>query len=170
MQTIYGYLNVGRKYVSQEKFIKLSLILISHVNLSLLNTEEQFSSLIFTNFCFLLNWTLALLFIAFKQACLTKGMTGGHVWKAKNAVTLFYLLNPLKIKNSLKMAYMANYQEEPELVAEQLREVSFLNLYFDWTSIQNMYPAFQVWAVNCFLPIPTLLLDRIFTRLYTCKF
>ena len=68
------------------------------------------------------------------------------------------------------MAYMANYQEEPELVAEQLREVSFLNLYFDWTSIQNTYPAFQVWAVNCFLPIPTLLLDRIFTRLYTCKF
>ena len=68
------------------------------------------------------------------------------------------------------MAYMANYQEEPELVAEQLREVSFLNLYFDWTSIQNTYPAFQVWAVNCFLPIPTLLLDRIFTRLYTCNF
>ena len=48
------------------------------------------------------------------------------------------------------MAYMANYQEEPELVAEQLREVSFLNLYFDWTSIQNTYPAFQVRAVNCF--------------------
>ena len=44
MQTSYGYLNVGRKYVSQEKFIKLSLILKLHVNFFLLNTEKEYFS------------------------------------------------------------------------------------------------------------------------------
>ena len=40
------------------------------------------------------------------------------------------------------MAYMANYQEEPELVAEQLREVSFFKFVF-WLDIHTEY-------VSCF--------------------
>ena len=72
MQTIYGYLNVGRKYVSQEKFIKLSLILMSHVNLFLLNTEKEYFS-IFYNFSLFIELNVGFTFYCFQASLFDQG-------------------------------------------------------------------------------------------------